>query len=334
MRLAERADGELAAATDGHGTFTLSLDFELLWGTVDLFGPEKFRRICEIERELVIGRLLRLLEEFEISATWCVLGHLLLDSCRRSDGLAHHRLVRPQHAWIRGDWFQHDPCSDESRAPLFYARSVVEMIRACRVPQEIGSHSFSHAIFSDPGCSEAAAASELRASVDAAAESGLEMHSFAFPRNGIGHLHLLPRFGFTAYRGPAPRWYERRTPPTALQRLARLWSVLIASAPPVVVPEKHGNGPVNIPASMMYFPMHGRRRHIPVSRRVRRARKGLDAAIRAGRVFHLWLHPTNLADQPEAMFSGLREVLAAVRDLRDRGQLSVQTMRTLASHSL
>lgn len=318
------------AAVPPKGVFTLSLDFELLWGTVDLFGPEKFRRACEIEREIVIDRLLGLLEEYEIPATWCVLGHLLLASCRRSGGRAHPEIVRPRHAWVRGDWLQHDPCSDEARAPLFYGRSLVEKIRACRVPQEIGSHSFSHAIFSDPGCSREAAASELQASVDAASELGLTLRSFAFPRNGVGHLDLLPQFGFTSYRGPAPRWYERREPLTGLHRFAHLWSVLAASTPPVVTPERAGASLANVPASMIYFPMHGARRHIPLSRRVRRARKGLDAAIRTGYVFHLWFHPTNLADEPESMFRGLREIFAVVRDNCRQGRMSVETMGTLA----
>jgi peptidoglycan/xylan/chitin deacetylase (PgdA/CDA1 family) len=319
-----------ASAPDRRGVFTLSLDFELLWGTVDLFGPERFRRACEVERESVVDRLLGLLEEFEIPATWCILGHLLLAECRRSGGRAHPEIVRPRHAWVRGDWLQHDPCSDETRAPLFYGRSLVEKIRACRVPQEIGSHSFSHAIFSDPGCSREAAASELRASVEAANELGLSPRSFAFPRNGVGHLDLLAQHGFTGYRGPAPRWYERREPPSAWHRLGRLWSVLAATPPPVVAPEAAEKGLVNVPASMIYFPMHGARRSIPVSRRVLRARKGLEAAARTGRIFHLWFHPTNLADEPEAMFRGLREIFSAARELRRHGRLSVETMGAAA----
>jgi peptidoglycan/xylan/chitin deacetylase (PgdA/CDA1 family) len=330
MQPAEAPAGLVACQPDGTGTFTLSLDFELLWGTVDLFGPERFRRACEFEREVVIDRLLRLLGEFEIPATWCVLGHLLLPACRRTGGRAHPEIVRPRHAWVRGDWLEHDPCSNEALAPLFYGRTLVERIRSCRIPQDIGSHSFSHAIFSDPGCSRESAASELQASVAAAREMGLQMRSFAFPRNGVGYLDLLPQFGFTSYRGPAPRWYERGEPPTARQRLARLWSVLAAVAPPVVLPERTPSGLVNVPASMMYFPMHGARRHIPVSRRVRRALKGLRAATETGRVFHLWFHPTNLADEPDTMFRGLRQILTMVDDLRRQKRLSVETMSTLA----
>jgi hypothetical protein len=32
------------------GAFVLSLDFELIWGTMDLLGPEAFRAACERER--------------------------------------------------------------------------------------------------------------------------------------------------------------------------------------------------------------------------------------------------------------------------------------------
>ena len=326
MRSAEAGPGPAVVRDSRKGVFTLSLDFELLWGTVDLHGPERFRRACEIEREVVIDRLLDLLDEHRIPATWCILGHLFLSECRRSGGLAHPELLRPLHRWVRGDWLQHDPCSDESRAPLFYGRSLVEKIRACRTPQEIGSHSFSHAIFSDEGCTREVAASELSASVEAARHMGLELRSFAFPRNGVGHLDLLPQFGFRSYRGRAPRWYERREPPTALHRLARLWAVVAATPPPVVTPEPAGAGLTNVPASMIYFPMHGMRRHVGVSRRVRRAQKGLAAAARSGRVFHLWFHPTNLADEPEAMFSGLREILATVQGLVREGRLDVATM--------
>lgn len=232
MRSAEAGPGPAPVRHPSKGVFTLSLDFELLWGTVDLHGPERFRRACEIEREVVIDRLLDLLDEHRIPATWCILGHLFLSECRRSGGLAHPELVRPRHRWVRGDWLQHDPCSDESRAPLFYGRSLVEKIRACRTPQEIGSHSFSHAIFSDEGCTREVAASELSASVEAAKHMGLELRSFAFPRNGVGHLDLLPQFGIRSYRGPAPRWHERREPPTALHRLARLWAVVAATPRP------------------------------------------------------------------------------------------------------
>ena len=313
------------------GAFVLSLDFELIWGTLDKRGPEGFRRACERERSEVFGAFLSLLEEFEIPATWCVLGHLMLDSCVPVNGRKHPEIVRPTHAWQQGDWFAHDPSSDEDRAPIFYGRSLVERLLEARVAQEIGCHSFSHVIFGDPGCSRETAESEVRACVQAAGELGITPRSFAFPRNRVGHLDVLRQYGFTCFRGPEPTWYMGGgRAPGRLRRAAHLADVVVARRPPVVVPELT-QGLINIPASMMFFPAHGVRRHIPVSRRVRRALKGVERAAREQRIMHLWFHPTNLADETDAMLAGLRSVFAEVARRRERGELDVLPMGELAA---
>jgi peptidoglycan/xylan/chitin deacetylase (PgdA/CDA1 family) len=307
------------------GVFTLSLDFELIWGTLDR-GAETFRRACETERALVIDRLLALLEEFDVPATWCILGHLFLDSCEPSDGHKHPEIKPPSYSRGGRAWFADDPCGTEETDPIFYGRSLVEKIRACPVPQEIGCHSFSHPIFGDPGCSREAAETELAECVRLARESGLEMRSFAFPRNRVGHLDVLREHGFACYRGPEPTWYELERGPRTLRRFGHLVDVLTARRPPVVEPEEALPGLWNLPGSMIYLPMHGPRRFLPVSVRVARARKGLDAAAQSGRVFHLWFHPTNLADEIERAFSGLRRVFEHAASLRAQGRLATMPM--------
>ncbi len=311
------------------GVFTISLDFELIWGTLDLFGPQGFRHAYEIERKEVIDRLLALFVEFEVPATWCMLGHLFLDRCSSEGGSKHPEIVRPHHAWHPEDWFLHDPCRNEESDPLFYGRSLLEKIRACPVPQEIGSHSFSHVIFSDGGCSRETAESEVAASVRAAREVGVDLRSFAFPRNQVGHLEVLRDYGFTCYRGPDPLWYEQGSGRKAAKRLAHLWDVLRASEPPVGLPQLTSVGIWNIPGSMIYFPMHGLRRYIPISLRVRRAVKGLEAAAREKRIFHLWFHPTNLAFQMEQMLDGLRAILEHAATLRANDALTFLPMGAL-----
>jgi peptidoglycan/xylan/chitin deacetylase (PgdA/CDA1 family) len=313
------------AAARGSGVFMLSFDLELIWGTLDIFGPEPFREKCETERRVVIDRLLRLLEEFEIPATWFVVGHLMLDRCNGA-GPRHPEIVRPAHAWVRGDWFRHDPGGGEETAPLFLARGIVEKIRSCRVRQEIGCHSFSHVIFGDAGCSRAAAASDVAACVRVASELGIPLRSFAFPRNSIGHLDVLEEHGFSSFRGPEPRWYANRRWPGFVRRAAHIIDVLTTAAPPVVLPERTSTGLWNVPGSMIYLPSHGIRRYIPVSLRVRRALKGLDAAVRHARVFHLWLHPTNLVDDMDALFDGLHQVFTRAAVLRESDALVFRAM--------
>jgi peptidoglycan/xylan/chitin deacetylase (PgdA/CDA1 family) len=307
------------------GVFTISLDFELIWGTLDLFGTAAFDRAVRAERDLV-PRLLDLFVEFRIPATWCILGHLFLPRCQPVDGVKHPEIARPNHAWHPHDWFERDPCGTEDTDPLFYGRTLVERIRACPVPQEIGCHSFSHVVFGDPGCSAATAETEVATCVRVAREMGIEHKSFAFPRNSVGHLDVLRRHGFRVFRGPEPARLADRPWNNVLKRLSHLWAVLRAAEPPTVLPERTASGLWDVPGSMIYFPMHGFRRHIPLSLRVKRAVKGLEAAARARRVFHLWFHPTNLADQPERMFAGLRAILEHATRLADRGVLRILPM--------
>jgi peptidoglycan/xylan/chitin deacetylase (PgdA/CDA1 family) len=308
------------------GIFTISLDFELIWGTVDLFGVENFREACELERSEVIDRLLELFTEYEIPATWCTVGHLFLDNCCSEENKKHPGLVRPRHKWHADDWFTHDPCSDEENAPLFYGKSLVEKILNNTVRQEIGSHSFSHIIFGDEGCSPESARTDIAECVKVANDYNIKLNSFAFPRDRVGHLDIVKEYGFTAYRGAIPKWYEQSEDRGAVSRVAHLWDVLTAAPPPVVLPEREENGLLNIPGSMIFFPMHGIRRYIPMSLRVKRARKGLNLAAEQKRIFHLWFHPTNMAFEPEQMFDGLRRILDYAAQLRTKGVLETLSM--------
>ncbi|MDQ2949163.1 MAG: hypothetical protein M3Y27_25035 [Acidobacteriota bacterium] len=312
------------------GIFILSLDFELIWGTLDRHG-QKFRHLCDLERLFVIERLLNLFTEFDISATWCTVGHLFLKECRLKSVTKHPDIARLTFAGASQDRFSHDPCSTEQTDPVFYGRTLVEKIMACRVQQEIGCHSFSHVIFSDARCTRAVAESELQACLDAARELGIDMKSFAFPRNRVGHLPVLRSYGFTCYRGPEPHWYQHKMWPHKVKRLGQLIDVLTARRPPTVVPEQTPSGLWNIPGSMLFTPSHGIRKHLPVSLRVKRARKGLDAAVRDKRIFHLWFHPTDLAGNLDPMLAGLRQVLEYAAELRSRNELDILPMGAIAS---
>ena len=312
--------------------FTLSLDFELIWGTRDWAGTERFREACEVEREVVIDRLLALLERHEISAAWCTVGHLFLDRCEKENGRKHPDVLRPQVEGETGDWFDDDPCTNERDAPTFYGRALMDRIRNCAVPQEIGSHSFSHVIFTDPTCSREVAASEIAKCAEIAAEQGLTLRSFVYPRNEIAHLDVLEQYGFTSFRGRDPVWYDRHWVPKPLRRIAHFGSVAVAATPPVVLPERVGRM-WNIAGSMILLPMHGFRKYIPASRRVARAAKGLEKAVAERKIFHLWFHPTNLAIEVESMFGALEKILLRVSALREAGKLEVLTMGEIASRA-
>lgn len=314
------------------GVFTFSLDFELVWGSRDLHEDlEPLLKLARVTRERVFDALLAMLVDHGCVATWATVGHLFLDGAARVDGALHPDVVPPRHAWRKAPWFDGVPAGTEALHPEFYGRSLVLRLRDAG--QEVGSHSFSHPIFGDPGCSRASADTEIARCVAEAARLGIQLKSFVFPRNSAGHADLLARHGFTCWRGHEPVWYRDPRVPGPVARLAHLVDVAAAGPPPTVLPHRDAHGLWCIPASASFLPIDGVRRLIPIARRVDRCIRGLDLAARDRRICHLWLHPINLATDPEAMLGALGRVIGHAARLRDAGALEVLPMAEVAARA-
>ncbi|HEX9780149.1 MAG TPA: glycosyltransferase [bacterium] len=309
------------------GVMVISLDLELAWGTLHRMW---FRRRAGA---LLAGRsaseeLLALLARYGVSATWAVTGHLCLDTCARTDGEAHQDL---EHGRLPdgSDWYVFDPCTRWSAAPLWYAPDLVRRILACRVPQELGCHGFSHVELSEDGCAPELARDEFRAARDAAARFGAELRALVYPRDRIGHLALAREAGFCVYRGPTRELFRD----ARLRWAGKLRHVLqdvLARTPEPVVAHEVLPGLWELPGSMMYQFMFGWRRLIPVRARVARARRGIDAAIREGAVFHLWTHPCTLGVEQDRLLWGFERILEYADRRRREGTLDILTMSEAA----
>lgn len=309
------------------GIVCLSLDFELVWGSRDLVDdPSHLIQMARITRERVFDVLLGLLEDRDITATWATVGHLFLER----GGPAGQGLVSPRHAW-RPDWFDGIPEGTEADHPAYFARSL--LLRLRDAGQEIGSHSFSHPIFGDPGCSRDCAEADLARCIAEAAALEIPLRSFVFPRNINGHQHLLAQHGFTCWRGGEPAWFHSPLLPDVASRLGHFASVAAATCPPTVMPLRDAHGLWNIPASASFLPVEGVRRLIPIRQRVRRCLRGIDKAVEDKAIFHLYLHPINLAGDPPGMLGGLERVLDYAARRRDAGELEILSMAAIAERA-
>ena len=83
---------------------------------------------------------------------------------------------------------------------------------------------------------------------------------------------------------------------------------------------------------MLFTPAHGFR-DISLLHCASGGPRGLDACVRRKGTFHLWFHPTDLANNVEPMLEGLRRILEHSRMLRDRGQLRILPMGSVISQS-
>ncbi len=312
------------------GTMVVSLDLELCWGRFDKV-PVPVLEADAAEERIQIKRLLALLDRYEIPATWAIVGHLMLGGCARHDGAAHAEVrPRPEYSWFPKDWYAYDPCTSAIQSPGWYAPDILEWIRETRVRHEIASHSFAHIYYGDPECGATAARADLIAAVAAASQHDVPLRSFVFPRNQVGHLDVLRAQGIRAYRGADPTRF-RRTKGVLYKTLSFL-DQLLGLPPKAVRAEEVMPGLWNIPGNHFYMARNGIRKMIPMASRVRKGKQGIRQAIRTGGVYHLWFHPFNLNADADAMLSGLEQLFAYARRLRDQGVLDISTMDNYCAH--
>ncbi|WP_255171684.1 polysaccharide deacetylase family protein [Natrononativus amylolyticus] len=291
------------------GSVVISLDAELGWGFHDLESPP--------EERVESGRrgwetLLCLFEEFDVRATWAVVGHLMLEEC---DG-RHADHPAPE------GWFERERTTWADRPDLRFGPDLVRGIVDSDVDHELASHSFSHVLFGQSETTPELARAELERCFALAADWDLRLESFVFPRNDVGHLSALADLGFRAYRGrsPTPDGFRGVLETTFTSR-----SLLVE---PVV--DEHGL--VNVPASLFLFGFEGPARSVAESvwddPMVALARRGIDRAAREDGVFHVWLHPNNLRNERDD--DRMRAILRYLDRQRAETGLTVETMADVA----
>ena len=297
------------------GTVVLSIDAELGWGFHDEPTPPAERLAAARSGW---DRLLALLEEYEVPATWAVVGHLFLEDC---DG-THADLPTPP------GWFDHEREPDRWERDLRFGPDLVAAVLGSPVAHEVGCHTFSHVEFGDPSVGQDLARAEIAASLSAAGEWDVTLDSAVYPRNNVGHRAVLAAFGLRCYRGVRPD--TRSGAVGTLGKLAR--ATVTAGSPPLVEPTVDEFGLVNVPASLYLFGFEGLGRDLvtpvwgdPV---VRQARRGIDRVARRDGVFHMWLLPNNLVGQRDVR--RLRAVLEYLDRRRADGDVRVRTMRGVA----
>jgi len=307
------------------GIFVVSIDVEFAWGLINL--PIKAGDYALIKEERrAIERILGLFENYNIRATWAVVGHLFRERIEIENGRAVPELPRPVMRGEECDWFAH---LVEGPREAWCAPDVVERIRSAKPEQEIGSHSFGHILYDEDKANGAAVAADVGLAQETHAAHGVPFEAFVFPCNCAGFKGVLRAAGIHIYRGHTRRWYDG-VRPRGLWRLMNLVTHALGVTPPVVTVERDEYGMLNVPDSMLLYHRQGLRRVITPRAQERMARRGLESAARQGKIFHLWFHPSNIAYRMEEQCAVMEKVLRHAQEMIQRGELENATMGELA----
>jgi peptidoglycan/xylan/chitin deacetylase (PgdA/CDA1 family) len=300
----------------------ISLDFELRWGSRDRFGldPDAYRANLEGVAE-VVPALLELFASRGIRATWATVGAL---ACRDWEEYFSRAPALPagldRSFRVDGAYANVDPSGR-----LHFAPALVE--RVARTPgQELGTHTFSHVPFGEPGMTAEAVAADLAAVAALWTERfGAPPRSLVFPRNQVAHVGAVRAAGIRIWRENPPVWFHQADPRRANAAVTRAFR-LIDDLVPRSAPTPPLSGEVTTASLFLRADLNEALWRLFV-RRVRRTLETLEPSA----VFHVYWHPHNLGDAPRRRLARVTEVLDLAAERIARGALVSRSMADLAT---
>lgn len=316
------------------GTFVISLDYELMWGIIDVLTKDGYGRTNVKHVPDVINRMISLFEKYDVHATFATVGMIMYPNVK--DLLTDIPEVHPSYTNSVMSPYEHDYIQQikPEEECLFFQPEVVKEI--CKHNgMEIGTHTYCHYYCWADGQTANQFDADIRKALEVARRDGIEPKSIVFPRNQVSddYLKICAQYGITSYRGNALKYFDE--PKNRWQdlknRIFRLLDAYInvggmTSIPYEKLERKYGI--LNIRASRMLRPYSPKLAFLE-GLRLRRIRKEMIYAAKNGEIYHLWWHPHNFGTNIEENFDFLENVLRIYQDCHNNYGMQSLTMNEI-----
>jgi len=300
--------GEIAEVTSG--AFTISLDFELMWGVFDKRSVAEYGHNIEGTRD-AISKMLGLFAEFDVGVTWATVGLLL---CRDR----HEMIERMKSSGLhkaRPDvvsYIQNHVGADLHLDPYHFGADIVKQILATK-RQELASHSFSHYGVQEPYASIDGFKTDIQSMKQLFSDLGQPLYSHIFARNQLSkeYVQVISESGFKAYRGnPLEALYSNQSPGEidGITRIKRLLDSYLPMTNISVSGLTRSSGVLNIVASRFLRPWSSYSAIFQPLQLARIRSEMTYAAMNSG-FYHLWWHPHNFGVDIDCQVKALKELL-------------------------
>lgn len=296
--------------------FTISLDFELLWGVFPVASVATYGANILGGRQ-AIPLMLSLFKEYGIHATWGVVALASFEN--KKEMLKHLPEIRPAYKNLNVDpyFYLNNVGENERDDPFHFGHSLLRQIIDVD-GMEIGSHTFSHFYCLEEHYN-GAFRSDLEASNVSFKRLGIETKSLIFCRNQYDDRHLIDAkdMGFTTFRGNEDHYLYRPRQRHALPiRAVRLADAHInISGNHLSRPHNAIKGLVNVPSSRFLRPSSPNKYFENL--RLNRIKSAMLSAATSSQGFHLWWHPHNFGGNLLQNMKLLSELLDYYRFLNE-----------------
>lgn len=318
------------------GCLVISLDYELLWGMLDIPNMEAYGQNNVINVQLVIDRMLALFEKYQVKATFCTVGMLMCKDVNEVMSFAPK--VYP--AYDNDKLQPYGKCLEKVRRAnqnLYFApNSITKLLSNPYV--EVGTHTFCHYYCWEKGQTIDQFEEDIKAAIRVAEAKGFSLKSIIFPRNNVSkdYLQVCAKHGITTYRGNATKFFSK--PKSRLFRLKNRICRLLDSYVPIggtssfryeqLIPED--GLPVNVPASRFFRP-YSKYSSFLEPLRIRRIKNEIQYAAKHGEMYHLWWHPHNFGANMEKNMRNMELVLSYYAECHKKYGMKSYKMNELSA---
>lgn len=296
------------------GIFVISLDYELMWGLIDLESANQYKESNVRNVPGVVESMVALFEKYDVKATFATVGMLMCDN--KDELLRFAPALKPQYSNANlspyGNYLSKLGVKDKE---VHFAPESIRLLKSS-YSIEIGSHTFCHYYCWEDGQTIEQFEEDIKAAVAVAKVKGIDIKSIIFPRNNVNedYLKICKKYGIESYRGNALRYYNKTR--GRIHELYNRVCRFVDSYIPISgfnsykldEQKKSCDSPLNIPASRFFRP-YNKRLSLLEPLKVLRIKNEIKYAARHGEVYHLWWHPHNFGANIEQNLKELETVL-------------------------
>jgi len=313
------------------GVFSISLDFELHWGSFDHTPLKKVEDYFFTTKE-TIPEILNLFKQFNIEATWATVGMLFNKSIEDIKENFPERL--PSYKNEKISPYQFINLSIETGKDIFYtAQELIELIKNTK-GQEIGSHTYSHYYVLEQGQCKEEFEADIIKHKEVASRMGVELKSIVFPRNQINsnYFEICNAHGISITRVNPKKWVWKYRSKGFLKIISEIFRSLdcylyiFNNNIPLSAIEEHEKQ-IRIPFSRFLRPISGNR--FLDKLRIYRIKNEMTRAAKHKCYYHLWWHPHNFGRTPIKALKELKSILLHYQKLNEKyGMISLNMNNT------
>ncbi len=291
-------------------SFIISLDFELYWGMRDIVSLNEYKDNL-LGVHIAIPKILKLFKEYEIHATWGVVGFLKYNNFDEieipsilpsylNDNLSPYDYIKK----MKGT-------TDNEILKMHFAPNLIDKISSTPY-QEIATHTYSHYYIDEPEINPSAFKADIEKAIELFARDGYKIKSLILPRNHTHKksLQILKHTEIKRYRGNPTHWTYRdgESNKGIFLRVYRLIDTYINLSGYHHSSVTKNNQLIELKSSIFLRPYSNRLKYLEPLK-IKRIKDAMSSAVKENKNFHLWWHPHNFGVNLNQNLKNLEKIL-------------------------